>query len=140
MARFIIILLVALLSSCKSAKMATSKEDRITDKVEIRDVITSFGKDISVDRDIVIDFVYVAPDSSVFKGVVRDNSKIAYKDTTKRKEHVDVSKNESSHKEAIIQEERNTKTKVEQWTSLVWTVVILITIIILIRFYRKYMK
>lgn len=140
MVRLIVVILVAMLSSCKSTKLATYKEDKVTDRVEIEDIITSFGKDLSIDKDIVLDFIYIAPDSSIIKGTVKDNSKIAYKDTTKRKEAVKVVEKDESHKEVIKQEARNTKTKVEQWTSLVWAIVILLAIIILIRFYRKYLK
>ena len=130
--------IVLILVGCKSTKLSTYKEDRITDKLELQEVLTSLSKDLSVNKDVVLDFIYIAPDSSVFKGVLKDNSIIAYKDTSKRKETITATVNKSEHKEVVRQEERNTKTKVEQWTSLIWVAVVLIGLIVLIRLYRRW--
>ena len=130
--------IIFILVGCKSTKLSTYKEDRITDKLELQEVLTSLSKDLSVNKDVVLDFIYVAPDSSVFKGVLKDNSIIAYKDTSKRKETITATVNKSEHKEVVRQEERNTKTKVEQWTSLIWVAVVLIGLIVLIRLYRRW--
>lgn len=129
---------VLILVGCKSTKLSTYKEDRITDKLELQEVLTSLSKDLSVNKDVVLDFIYIAPDSSVFKGVLKDNSIIAYKDTSKRKETITATVNKSEHKEVVRQEERNTKTKVEQWTSLIWVAVVLIGLVVLIRLYRRW--
>lgn len=129
---------VLILVGCKSTKLSTYKEDRITDKLELQEVLTSLSKDLSVNKDVVLDFIYMAPDSSVFKGVLKDNSIIAYKDTSKRKETITATVNKSEHKEVVRQEERNTKTKVEQWTSLIWVAVVLIGLVVLIRLYRRW--
>ena len=129
---------VLILVGCKSTKLATIQEDNIHDKVELQEIVTSFGKDLSVNKDIVLDFIYIAPDSSVFKGTLMDKSIVAVRDTTKRKESIVATENKSEHKEVVRQEERNTKTKVEQWTSLIWVLVVLIGLIAVIRLYRKW--
>ena len=130
--------IVLILVGCKSTKLATIQEDNIHDKVELQEIVTSFGKDLSVNKDIVLDFIYIAPDSSVFKGTLKDKSIVAIKDTTKRKESIVATENKSEHKEVVRQEERNTKTKVEQWTSLIWVLVVLIGLIAVIRLYRRW--
>ena len=130
--------IVLILVGCKSTKLATIQEDNIHDKVELQEIVTSFGKDLSVNKDIVLDFIYIAPDSSVFKGTLMDKSIVAVRDTTKRKESIVATENKSEHKEVVRQEERNTKTKVEQWTSLIWVLVVLIGLIAVIRLYRKW--
>ena len=130
--------IVLILVGCKSTKLATIQENSIHDKVEHQEIATSFGKDLSINKDIVLDFIYIAPDSSVFKGTLKDKSFVAVKDTTKRKESIVVTENKSEHKEVVRQEERNTKTKVEQWTSLIWVLVVLIGLIAVIRLYRRW--
>lgn len=130
--------IVLILVGCKSTKLATIQENNIHDKVELQEIVTSFGKDLSVNKDIVLDFIYIAPDSGVFKGTLKDKSIVAVRDTTKRKESIVTTENKSEHKEVVRQEERNTKTKVEQWTSLIWVLVVLIGLIAVIRLYRRW--